>query len=104
MRFDVIVIGAGVAGLAAARALSGAGKQVCIVEARPRLGGRILTMHDHASPLPIELGAEFIHGSATDTFAIVDAASLFAYQLPDNHWWSRNGQWQRIDDFWQRID
>ncbi|MEA2236017.1 MAG: hypothetical protein QOC81_741 [Thermoanaerobaculia bacterium] len=104
MRFDVIVIGAGVAGLAAARALSGAGKHVCIVEGRPRIGGRVLTIQDPASPLPIELGAEFIHGSAPDTFAIVDAASLLAYQLPDNHWWSRNGQWQRLDDFWQRID
>jgi monoamine oxidase len=104
MRFDVIVIGAGVAGIAAARALSGAGKQVCIIEARQRLGGRVLTIHDHASPLPIELGAEFIHGSAPDTFAIVDAASLLAYQLPDNHWWSRDGRWQLIDDFWQRID
>jgi monoamine oxidase len=104
MRFDVIVMGAGVAGLAAARELSGAGKQVCVIEARQRLGGRVFTIHDQASPLPIELGAEFIHGSAPDTFAIVDAASLLAYQLPDNHWWSRDGRWQRIDDFWQRID
>ncbi|HEX7421232.1 MAG TPA: FAD-dependent oxidoreductase, partial [Thermoanaerobaculia bacterium] len=74
MKFDVVVIGAGAAGLAAARELSGAGKRVCLLEARPRLGGRIHTLHVADLPLPVELGAEFIHGQPDETFSIVEAA------------------------------
>ncbi|HEV7239093.1 MAG TPA: FAD-dependent oxidoreductase [Thermoanaerobaculia bacterium] len=62
MNYDVVIIGAGAAGLAAARSLSGAGQRVCLIEARPRVGGRIHTLHLPDLPLPIELGAEFIHG------------------------------------------
>ncbi|MGA8594757.1 MAG: NAD(P)/FAD-dependent oxidoreductase [Bryobacteraceae bacterium] len=60
---DVIVAGAGVAGLAAASELSSAGKSVLLIEARNRTGGRILTEFTERHPdLAIELGAEFIHG------------------------------------------
>ena len=104
MKFDVAIIGAGAAGLAAARVLSGAGKRVCILEARPRIGGRVHTLHVSDLPLPIELGAEFIHGESDTTFGIVDAASLVACELPDDHWWSANGKREEIRDFWGRID
>ena len=104
MKFDVIVVGAGSAGLAAARALSGAGKRVCVLEARERIGGRVFSLQLPDLPLPIELGAEFIHGQSETTFGIVDSASLAAVQLPDNHWWSRNGKWEQIADFWERIE
>jgi phytoene dehydrogenase-like protein len=104
-RFDTIVIGAGAAGLSAARELSGAGHRLCILEARHRLGGRIFTLHTPDLPLPIELGAEFIHGEEPTTFAIVEAAALLAYELPDTHWWlSRGRRWGLIDDFWNEID
>jgi len=102
--FDVVIIGAGAAGLAAARDCSAAGKRVCLLEARERLGGRIFTLHTPDLPLPIELGAEFIHGEEPTTFAIVEAAALLAYELPDNHWWSRSGRWERVTDFWEQID
>ena len=104
MKYDVVIIGAGAAGLAAARALTGAGQRVCLVEARPRIGGRIHTIHLADLPLPIELGAEFIHGEIGATFDIVDAASLLTAQLPDDHWWLRNGTPERIRDFWGEID
>jgi monoamine oxidase len=103
-RFDVIVIGAGAAGLAAARELSGRGKSVCIVEARERIGGRIFTLHEPDLALPVELGAEFIHGEVHATFAIVQAAALLAYELPDAHWWAAGGRWRRISGFWEQID
>ena len=103
-RFDVIVIGAGAAGLAAARDLSAAGKKVCILEGRDRIGGRIWTIHSLDLPVPIELGAEFIHGEAEETFSIVESAALCAYQLPDTHWWSTRGQWRLENDFWDKIN
>lgn len=103
-KYDVIVIGAGAAGLAAARVLSGAGKRVCLLEARDRIGGRISTLHLPDLPLPIELGAEFIHGESTTTLPIVDAAGLAAVELPSNHWWSRDGSWERADNFMSQIE
>jgi monoamine oxidase len=103
-RFDVAIIGAGAAGLAAARVLSGAGRRVCLLEARNRIGGRVSTLHLPDLPLPIELGAEFIHGESETTFSIVDAAALTALELPDTHWWSRDGAWELVDDFYGTID
>ena len=102
--YDVLIIGAGAAGLAAARELAGAGRRVCVVEARDRIGGRIHTLHLPDLPLPIELGAEFIHGEAEETFSIVEAAALHVYELPDNHWWSDDGAWRLVDDFWGQMD
>ena len=64
---DVVVVGAGAAGLEAARVLRARGRWVCILEARARMGGRILTYQDSRVPLPIELGAEFLHGEAPGT-------------------------------------
>ena len=103
-RFDVIVVGAGAAGLAAARDLSAAGKKVCVLEGRERIGGRIWTIHAADLPLPIELGAEFIHGEAKDTFAIVESAPLLAYRLPDSHWSSARGRWRIENDFWGKLN
>jgi monoamine oxidase len=100
---DCCVIGAGAAGLSAARELSGAGRRVLVLEARPRIGGRVHTLHVPALPLPIELGAEFVHGDVETTFSIIESAALAAAELPDDHWWSRNGRWERIADFWGSI-
>ena len=64
--YDVLIIGAGAAGLAAAQALRAAGKRVCCLEARDRIGGRIYTAHDSSTAMPIELGAEFVHGRPSE--------------------------------------
>jgi monoamine oxidase len=58
----VVIVGGGIAGLAAAAKVAPQGLSVTILEARDRIGGRIFTRHDPASSVPIELGAEFIHG------------------------------------------
>jgi monoamine oxidase len=71
---DVVVVGAGVAGLAAARALVEAGRSVVVVEARDRAGGRILTHHDDG--FAAELGAEFVHDSTPGFEAALRAAGL----------------------------
>jgi len=103
-RFDTIVIGAGAAGLAAARELSGAGRRVAVLEARDRIGGRIFTIHQPSLPLPIELGAEFIHGEVEEVFDIVAAAALLVHELPDDHWWVRGERWELVDNFWDVIN
>ncbi|WP_120339563.1 flavin monoamine oxidase family protein [Cryobacterium soli] len=59
----VAVIGAGAAGLAAARQLADAGFSVMVIEARDRLGGRVDTVTDDAWPVPVELGPSFIVGA-----------------------------------------
>src|SRR3954462_10520924 len=75
-KVDVIVVGAGVAGLSAARRLTEEGARVIVLEARSRIGGRVLTVRDKHSPLPIELGAEFLHGEATEVREIAEKARL----------------------------
>jgi monoamine oxidase len=75
MHHDVIVIGAGAAGLAATRTLQRAGCNVLTLEARDRVGGRILTDRTFAS-YPVELGAEFIHGENVHTWELVRSAGL----------------------------
>lgn len=68
----VIVIGAGIAGLAAARTLAGKGYDVTVVEARDRVGGRLWT--DASLGVPLDLGASWIHGVTSNPItALADA-------------------------------
>jgi monoamine oxidase len=71
---QVVIIGAGVAGLTAARELSAAGARVLVLEARDRLGGRVMT--HHTAEGPVELGAEFVHGAFPETLGVVQEAGL----------------------------
>ena len=61
-----LIIGAGTAGLAAARDLVKTGEVVTVLEARERVGGRVYTNRTF-SPIPVEFGAEFIHGDEAPT-------------------------------------
>ncbi len=72
--FDVLVLGAGIAGLACARTLAERGQRVCLVEATDRLGGRILT-HRVANQV-VELGAEFVHGRPPELLTLIAEAGL----------------------------
>ncbi len=73
---DVLIIGAGMAGLTAARTLAEAGRRVLVLEAQHRIGGRILTRHIGNEAL--ELGAEFIHGHPPELWALIEEAGLTA--------------------------
>ena len=95
---DVLIVGAGAAGLAAAQALTAAGRHVIILEARDRIGGRIFTHPASTSELPIELGAEFIHGRPAEIFRLADHAGLAVQELRGEFWRSQNGKLCQ-DDF-----
>jgi monoamine oxidase len=101
---EVIVVGAGAAGLAAARDLSAAGLRVLVLEARDRVGGRVHTIRDPSLPVPVELGAEFIHGEPRETWEIVERANLLACEVPGRHWQLRGGRLTTSDDFWSKIE
>jgi monoamine oxidase len=81
---DVIVIGAGVAGLAAAEALAAAGLRVSVLEARDRTGGRIWTVRDGI--VPVELGAEFIHGKPPQVFNLLRSAGVKIEEVSGQPW------------------
>ena len=77
---DVIIVGAGVAGLAALEELHAGGITVRCLEARDRLGGRILTAHDPQVSVPIELGAEFIHGKPPEIWDFITQGGVTAHE------------------------
>jgi monoamine oxidase len=77
---DAIVVGAGIAGLAAARRLAEAGLSVMLLEARERVGGRILTVRAPEAELPIELGAEFVHGRPPELLELIREAGLSLFE------------------------
>ncbi len=101
---DVVVIGAGVAGLAAARELQARGLDVVVLEARERIGGRVFTRRDRGTPVPIELGAEFIHGSAPELEEIIREASLASVDIGGRRWQVTGEHFRPADDFWERLD
>jgi monoamine oxidase len=104
MNADVLVIGGGAAGVSAARTLRDAGLDVVVLEARERIGGRIFTQRDSATPVPIELGAEFIHGSAPELARVLHDASLSSVDVGGERWSTLDGRLRRLDDFWEQLD
>lgn len=99
---EVIIIGAGVAGLAAAATLSRRGVRVLLLEARDRIGGRIWSQ-----PLPrggrVELGAEFVHGGSREVFGWLRRAHVGVQKLDAATWWRDGTGWRPVPDFWERI-
>jgi monoamine oxidase len=99
---DVLIIGAGAAGLAAAQELCAAGLHVLVVEARDRLGGRILT--HYAPEYPVELGAEFIHGKPPEIFDLVKRDYLPVAEITGEFWQHRNGRWIQSEELMSEMD
>lgn len=95
---DVVVLGAGAAGLTAARALSDGGVRAIVLEARDRIGGRILTREDAGLEVPADLGGEFIHGSAPITFELLRIARTVAVDTSDGAFVYEDGALRERDD------
>jgi monoamine oxidase len=100
---DVVVVGAGVAGLAAADRLAGDGARVVVLEARDRIGGRVLTLRPRGVPVPIELGAEFVHGRVPETLGVVDEAALLLTATEGEHWRAEPGKRTPAGDSWEPL-
>jgi monoamine oxidase len=100
---DVLVLGAGAAGLAAAARLRESGRDVLILEARGRAGGRCLSVAHSAAPLPLELGAEFVHGTAAQTEKLAADAAIPISDVAGTQWRVRGQRLVRQDDFWERV-
>ena len=77
---SVIVVGAGIAGLVVASNLADK-YQVVLLEALPRIGGRIYTLKPQRFSMPIEAGAEFVHGDALQTIALIKRAGLKIHEI-----------------------
>jgi monoamine oxidase len=97
--FDVIVLGAGAAGLAAARELAHSGRSVLVLEARERVGGRCWTRRMAGLEIPVELGAEFIHGAAETTHALLRQAGIAAVDSAREQRYLDRGKLRRVNAF-----
>jgi monoamine oxidase len=91
----IVVIGAGAAGLMAARELARAGKRVTILEARDRCGGRIHPLPSADFGYPAEGGAEFVHGEAPVTHGLLREAGLSLLPIQGTQWTVEDGKFSR---------
>ena len=94
-----MVIGAGAAGLAAAAELTRAGRSVLVLEARERVGGRCWTRRIAGLDIPVELGAEFLHGEAKLTHSFLERAGLSATESAREQRVAAGGRLQPADAF-----
>jgi monoamine oxidase len=88
----ILIIGAGAAGLMAARELARGGKKVTILEARDRCGGRILELPEAEFGYKAEGGPEFIHGAAPVTRAVMRDGGLSRRRRGGSRWSKRSGK------------
>lgn len=96
--YDVVIIGTGAAGLAAAAVLVRGGYTVALVEARERVGGRVHTIRPPLATLPVELGADFVHGRPPEVFSIAEEAGLRLYEHTGTSWVALGGRLQSDED------
>lgn len=101
---EVVIVGAGASGIAALRELDGAGRRVLCLEARDRIGGRILTIRDPLLPAPIELGAEFVHGRPPEIWETIRSGRLTAYDCAERAVHLKHGKPNGDRDAWESID
>lgn len=102
----IIVIGAGAAGLTAAYELSKNNKRVIVAEAADRLGGRIHTLSRGAFSVPVELGAEFVHGKLKHTLNLLKQAGIKYHAVKGNMYQLQHGEISKQNHFsehWNQL-
>ena len=80
------------------------GLSVALLEGRSAIGGRIRTRRMRGCAVPIELGAEFVHGRSEDVFEIASAAALLVDRLPDSYLAVTKSGWKPQDAFFDRFE
>src|ERR1700759_4544445 len=95
---QIIVVGAGISGLVLARELCRAGKQVLVLEARNRAGGRIHTTTANEFPLAAETGAEFIHGHLPETIKLLKNYDISFSRTGGEIWQLQKGIFRENED------
>jgi monoamine oxidase len=108
MDYDLLILGAGAAGLRAADLLEKSKQRIGILEARDRIGGRIHTVSSHASnsshpSYPVDLGAEFIHGRPPQTEKLLKEANILSYDVTDRHHFLSGQRLAENCRFWPQI-
>ncbi|WP_374073469.1 flavin monoamine oxidase family protein [Bdellovibrio bacteriovorus] len=102
MQYDVIIVGAGAAGLSCARTLIQGGARCLLLEARDRMGGRISSVSTSPSSM-IELGAEFIHGASPETLGLLERHDFSFEDLTDHHLQKTKTGLSDVSSFWERV-
>ncbi len=92
---QIVIVGAGAAGLMAARELGRAGRKVTVLEARDRCGGRIHPLPAAEFGYAAEAGAEFIHGEAPVTRSLLREARLPVLPVEGRPWTGKDGRLSR---------
>lgn len=98
MAQSIIIVGAGAAGLMAAKLLSEAGNKVILLETDSRAGGRMHTINGEGFNQPVEAGAEFIHGDVPITLGLLKQAGIEHTRTGGKMYRSNNGRWQEEED------
>lgn len=99
---DILIIGAGIAGLSAATELARAGLRVAVLEARGRIGGRIYTVLDSEN-CQVELGAEFVHGKPPEIWDLLRQYRIQAAEVSGETWCQQDGE-LRPCDFFEEVE
>ena len=97
-QYDVLIIGAGAAGMIAALEIALTGRKVCVLEAKDRCGGRINTIYTEAG-YPIELGAEFVHGNLPITQELLKKAGARMFEVKGSIWQKKEEKLHVQEDF-----
>lgn len=100
MKTEVVIVGAGAAGLSCARALEIGGCPYVVLEGRDRPWGRVLSVE---SPWAVELGAEFLHAPTSELIAEIARHGLSFYDGSDTHW-VRRGKLKLVENYYHRFE
>jgi len=98
--YDVIVIGAGIAGIGAADQLNSQGMDVLVLEAKDRIGGRLWTTYWNEAGKSVDLGASWIHGTTNNPIAKIandNGIELFETDLDNTVTFGADGEWLTDD-------